>query len=185
MTTNIYLDVDGVLNALSSNPPKQNTGWTGEWKREKAVIPSDAVQIGWSSQPVAESYTMFWSTKLITAINELAEMDDVTIIWLTTWKEHAKGVISPLMGINGHDWLHLDTGDIYDTMRWWKLDAIRDHVEETKPDKVVWLDDDIAYDQKARLWVSMMKPKILSITPNSVHGLTKPHIQSIINFIND
>lgn len=183
MTSNIYLDVDGVINSFSKKPPKNDTGWKGEWLRGDAVVPNDYPTGGWSMGSSSQTFSIFWSVELIDSLNKISEMDDVNIIWLTTWKEHAKTVLSPLVGINGQEWVHLDAGDVYDTKDWWKLTAIREHVRETNPDRIIWLDDDLGFDYQARLWVNSLKNRILPITPNSNLGLTKKHISDILDFI--
>jgi len=87
MKTTIYLDVDGVLNAVSKKSPTLTaTGW-GEWK----------------TAPV-NGWPILWAPELITALNELAAREDVTFKWLTTWTDDAAKVLSPAIGIEGQEW---------------------------------------------------------------------------------
>lgn len=164
--TTIYLDVDGVLNAFSGRPPKNNTQWHGEW-----------------SKATVEGFPILWSHELVEAFNSLAERDDVEIKWLTTWQESAATELAPVLGLNGGDWFYFTTEDLDDMVNWWKLVEIQKDIEETAPDKVVWIDDDINYDSATKVWLSTTRVPVLAICPNSNHGVSKKHMDAIIDFI--
>ena len=169
MRTIIYLDVDGVINAISGNPPKANTQWTGEWSKEKI-----------------EDWWILWSHELVENINLLAARDDVTVKWLTTWQELAPKELCPVTGIQGQSWEVL-YGDIhshgYMGADWWKLDAIQEDLDKERPDKAVWIDDDIYMFRRAMDWAEN-HPEIRVVCPTMAHGVTKKHINGIIEFIN-
>jgi hypothetical protein len=166
---NIYMDFDGVINAMSGRAPKSNTGWP-KWELAKVT-----------------GFPILWSPTLIEFIHLLDVRPDVTIKWLTSWCEDAPKELSPLLGI-GADWPVL--GTLFDTehrggleTHWWKLEYLLRDVEETKPDKIVWLDDDIVYDRWAAVY-TRDTANLLAITPNTHHGLTVRHINDINTFIN-
>ena len=163
----IYLDLDGVINALSRKPPRQNTQWLGEWKQE-----------------TIEGYPILWSVELVENLNTLAEREDVQFVFLTTWRELASTSFGPQVGLKCGDWEFIDESDdkLMDTQRWWKLDRIAEHIEKTKPEKVVWIDDDLAWDAKAHLWLSKQS-NVIGISPMRVHGLAKKHLWMITNFL--
>ena len=165
----VYLDVDGVINAVSNNPPRVNTQWSGDWSKTEVL-----------------GFPILYSHELVQNLNELAEREDVTIKWLTTWQERAAQDLSPLIGIDGQDW-EVMYGDINDhwftTGRWWKLDAIREDIEKTSPDKVVWIDDDLGYDRNAQEWLRY-RSDIHVVSPIMQHGVTKKQFSGIIEFIN-
>jgi hypothetical protein len=160
MTTTIYLDVDGVLNAVTRHVPT-TTGWA-EYARRKV-----------------NSFPIMFAPALIEALNELAARDDVTIKWLTTWEHDAANDLSPALGINGKDWEVL-TGDqdAWHGAGWWKLEAIRADVEATTPDKFFWIDDDLGAELPALDWVAT-RPEGVGITPNMRHGMTTEHVDWI------
>lgn len=167
---NIYMDFDGVINALSGRGPKPNTGWSN-----------------WDLAKVA-GFPILWSPTLIHFLLEIEARPGVTIKWLTTWCEDAPKELSPHIGI-GANWPVL--GTLYDTehrggleTHWWKLEYLLRDVEETKPDKIVWLDDDIVYDRWADVYTKETA-NLLAISPNSSHGLTVKHIKDINTFINE
>ena len=167
---NVYLDVDGVINAVSNKPPRVNTQWKGEWSKE----------------PI-NGYSILWSHELVDAINQLAARDDVTIKWLTTWQEDAPQIFAPQTGINGEEWEVL-YGNINDhwftTGRWWKLQAIQEDLDKDPSDKVVWIDDDLGYDRSAQEWL-LNHPEIHVVSPVTAHGVTKKQFDGIMEFINE
>lgn len=167
MKTIVYLDVDGVINAISDKPPRANTQWSGEWSREDCM-----------------GFPILWSHELVERLNELALREDVTVKWLTTWQEHAPKDLCPVTGIQGQSWDVL-YGDISDhwftTGRWWKLDSIKEDIDKEQPDKVVWIDDDIGYDRGANEW--LRSHPILAVCPNTNHGLSKKQFDGIMEFI--
>lgn len=165
---NIYMDFDGVINAISGRGPKANTGWS-QWELAKVA----------GSQ-------ILWSPTLIHFLREIEARPEVTIKWLTTWCEDAPKELSPHLGI-GAGWPVLGTLDDIEHRgglepRWWKLDYLMEDVAETKPDKIIWLDDDIVYDRWADLYTKQTA-NLLAICPNSHHGLTAGHIKDINTFI--
>lgn len=87
MSTTIYLDVDGVINAIGrTHPEPKHTGFP----EYKSIM--------------ANGYQIAYAPELIAMLNALAARDDVTIKWLTTWEHDAAKVLSPLIGLDGMDW---------------------------------------------------------------------------------
>jgi hypothetical protein len=165
---NIYQDVDGVLSPFSNGAPKTNTNWRGEWRTEK---------LG--------GFPMLWSVELMDALSSLDSREDTAFRWLTSWEDMAPEFLSPYFGI-GADWPVLGSnGEQGDLKTWWKLRAMREDIEDTQPDKIIWLDDDIPYDVGGKEFVREMGGRILAISPNKNHGLTAKHIASMIEFIKD
>lgn len=167
MTTTIYLDVDGVLNAVTrKNPTPAAVGW-----------PED----GWETAPI-NGYPIRWNRELITALNELAAREDVTFKWLTTWTHDAAKILSPAIGINGQDWEVLDRDSDGPFRPWWKLEAIRADVEAESPDKFIWIDDDLSAEREALEWLNG-RAEGLGISPFMREGLTCCDIDQITVFI--
>lgn len=168
---NIYLDIDGVINAMSHNPPSMNTQWFGTWKQEKVM-----------------GYTILWSVELVERLNALAARPDVQIKWLTTWRKDAAQTFSEPVGLDGHDWFYFDTPDedLYVAHDWWKFRHVRDEFEKGVADKYVWIDDDLMWEQHSRNWLEDKDPDIiLPISPNSNHGITRKHMDQIEAFLLD
>lgn len=170
--TRIYLDVDGVLNALSfTNPPKDVVGWD-EW--ESKVVAGFSIQ---------------YSPQLIAELNLLSERDDVEFVWLTTWREMAGELIAPALGLKGENWVYLTDGKSaggysYNSwVVWWKLITIQEHVTNSHTN-FVWIDDDLFMNPDALSWVRGFKNG-MSICPRPTHGLTRDDVSAILRFINE
>jgi len=162
MKTTIYLDVDGVLNAVSKRTPSLKiSGWDN-----------------WESKPV-NSWPILFSPDMIAALNELAAHPDVTFKWLTTWEDDAAKVMSPAIGINGQDWdvLHGEQHG-WRGRDWWKLQAIRDDAEVSEGRRFVWIDDDISAELEAITWVQG-RDDVLAISPSTMQGLTRGDLEQI------
>lgn len=165
MSTTIYLDVDGVLNAVTKKAPT-STGW-GEYARRKV-----------------NGFPIMFAPGLIEALNELAARHDVTIKWLTTWEKDAAEDLSPALGLNGQGWAVL-TGD-QEAWRggdWWKLHAIKSDVAATPPERFFWIDDDLASEAPALAWLGT-HPEGEAVSPHLRLGLTTAHVESILAAIN-
>lgn len=167
MTTTVYLDVDGVLNAVSKRTPSLKiSGW-------------DA----WETKPV-NGWPILYSPDMIVAINELAARADVTFKWLTTWEDDAAKVLSPAIGINGQEWevLHGDQ-HAWHGKDWWKLQAIRADVESSAG-KFIWIDDDISAEGAAIAWVQS-REDVLALSPATSKALTRDDLDTAELFISD
>lgn len=165
MTTTVYLDVDGVLNAVNKRTPSMKiTGWDN-----------------WETKPV-NGWPILFSPDMVAALNELADQPDVTFKWLTTWEEEAAKVLSPAIGINGQDWevLHGDQ-HAWHGRDWWKLQAIRADVE-SGAGNFVWIDDDISAEPHAIDWAQSREDGLI-LSPSSTQGLTREDLNFAKSFI--
>jgi len=167
MSTTIYLDVDGVLNAVSKRRPSfKVTGW-GLWGTKQVN--------GWPIQ---------YSPDMLDHLNELADRDDVTFKWLTTWTNDAAKILSPAIGIHGEDWDVLD-GDQHawgGARGWWKLEAIRADVEAAKPERFIWIDDDLSMESRALEWLAT-RDEGLGVSPFCSEGLRREDLDAIRAFV--
>lgn len=167
MTTRIYLDVDGVINAVSYAPPTEATG-LGDWKTGKAL-----------------GYTIQWSQEVIDFLNDLATREDVEIVWLTTWMDHAATDLVELTGINGADWYVLKTDDMHHSFgNWWKYDIIVPHLDENPVDKVIWIDDDLDYMHRL-VEDFVMSRGIHTLSPHTSAGLTRGYLDAIMEIVDE
>ena len=166
---NFYLDVDGVINAVSSGAPRQNTDWHGEWRREKVGV-----------------FQIQWATELIDSLNAITARREVDGKWLTTWEEQAPEFLAPAVGLQCEGWPVL-TGALNDSVQdWWKLGQIQADIAATAPAAAIWIDDEIATEARALEWLtSGTGTPILHISPNFRHGLTRKHVEVIEQFLDD
>lgn len=199
MTTRIYLDVDGVLNAYHHSPKKpfpiEESGWE-RWIKTEAGW--DEPVYYWaagirktSSRVKKKRFPIRYSPQLIEALNEIAEMDDVEIVWLTTWSEHAGQGLSSAIGLNGSQWRVLKMpNDEWTNIHnpWWKSIKLREDIEQNgAPDKLIWLDDHLhLYGRDTHSLISILSDNsdVLAIAPIEHVGLTSDDVCGIIDFIN-
>ena len=175
MATHVYIDFDGVYNALCTGDyPSFNTGWSAESYKRFRI----------------NGYTLKVSTELVEALNALAAREDVVFHWLTTWEHDAAEKVSPEIGINGQEWevhTHEHAGiDLFDWKNWWKLAIIRSELHRLPAgDKVVWIDDDIAHQADAAHWLRSIEGivDLFAVVPFSAVGVTTEEVDAIIDFI--
>lgn len=132
---------------------------------------------------VPGAYPGHWSHELIAEMNRLAVLPGLASKWLTTWEEGAPRELVPLTGLPGADWEVLYGAENDATWAWWKLDAIQADIEATKPEKVLWLDDDIAFWRPAVTWLSELDIPVLHISPKTEYGLTREHLNTMFAFV--
>ncbi|PRA13318.1 hypothetical protein CQ010_01340 [Arthrobacter sp. MYb211] len=167
MNTIIYLDVDGVINAIRNGTPSQKrTGFT-DFKRANI-----------------NGYQIQWAQELIDHLNALATRDGVTIKWLTTWEHDAAQTLSPQIGLNGQNWEVL-TGDqhAWQGRDWWKLKAIQADTATHKPDLAIWIDDDIRLEREAMMW-TLTTEGVMVFSPDPQDGLTQDDINTLTAELN-
>lgn len=166
MNTIIYLDVDGVINAIRNGTPSQKRTGFQDFRRE-----------------VVRGYQIQYAQELVDWLNTLAMRPDVTIKWLTTWEHDAAGMLAPQIGLNGQLWEVL-TGDqhAWQGRNWWKLGAIRADHEKHKPGLAIWIDDDIKLEREALYWAAETE-NVMAISPDPLDGLTRDDLDQITRAI--
>lgn len=150
----VYVDVDGVLNAVTSSPPAW--GW------------------GAHSDAVVNGFPIRWSPELVEVLNEVTAAPGVEAYWLTTWEHDAPKMLAPAIGLKGEDWPVVGTEHHYSLELqngWWKLVALRDHLGDFDG-PVLWLDDDIRFDPVARRWLAEA-PNVTAMSPRTELGITR------------
>ena len=150
MTTHLYLDIDGVLNAWLRHKASTSL-WDGGYEFHRL----------W--------YGEFVAPAMVSRLNALIAEHDIQGHWLTTWMDHAPtfGAMIGLTGSGKWPVLEAVTGRGRD---WTKWTTIRKHVSSTKPDLALWVDDDLAKHRAALRWAK--SSGILSWAPNGLHGIT-------------
>lgn len=157
---NVYLDVDGVINAVTHRTP--SWGWSDE---------GTVVNVN--------KFSIRYSTELVAALHELALRPNVHIFWLTTWEQSAPVDLCPAIGLNGGDWHVLTNEPRHEptTSAWWKLNALREHLPEGR--RAIWIDDDIKFDRAAQEWLAE-NPMVTPVSPNTEVGLTLRQMRNIL-----
>jgi len=151
---NVYVDVDGVLNGVYAQAGQG--GWNPSCLRREQI----------------NGFRITWHTDMINRLHNLLDQPHVHPVWLTTWEDDAPRLIAPALCI-GFDWpvLH-PTQTTFGKQR-----EVFDDVEDTQPDKVLWLDDDAAYSR------DYFTGNFKRISPYTGTGLTPDHLTEIEEFL--
>jgi hypothetical protein len=162
------LDVDGVLNAVTTHPDQQV--WP-DWRRVFAAANGVSWPI-WFSPSV---------TATVTGLHEAGLAD---VRWLTTWGDDANGELRrrlelPRLTVSGR-------GGVFaaDGLDWWKFAVVR-ALHRAQPDRrLIWTDDDLRYLPEVQAWMQA-NTRSLVIAPRPDHGLTPDQLDEIRRFCAD
>lgn len=155
-----FLDVDGVLNALSLAP--------GEHYREAHL----------------NGFPIKWNPAIVEHINEIHSSGRVNIVWLTTWGKDANTFISPALGLPEFEVAADPDDEAVETFGrdWWKFKTVQEWHADNLHKRFVWTDDDLAIEREATQWARMRNFYIAH--PNPYKGLLTNEIDHIRSFIN-
>jgi hypothetical protein len=157
----VFLDIDGVLNAVTRRPdPRQ---WP-DWREGRA-----------------EGFTIRYSPTVGRFFRALAEDPAVGLCWLTTWESRANQYIGPMLGIP-----ELPVAGVRPTYERgsWKLEVVQDwYRRDGLP--FVWLDDDLdrLADGEATAWLDSLSGHALGVRTDLSKGLTRRDLDAVSRFI--
>lgn len=188
MTKYILLDIDGVVNALSNKPPRQNTCWGGSWSTNKVNGSFDITNPP-EGHSYVDMYCILSSDELVGNLNRIVRKPDVEAVVASTWQGLALTNLFPAVGLSfpqeaiqvfkkaetvGWGWMpENSSGDGFT----WKLDNLKNLVaNSSEEDTFYWLDDDIWHHRPSVDYLSS-EPRIKVICPQSAHGLTRKDIE--------
>lgn len=185
------LDVDGVLNAVTSKPDP--TVWD-DWQHGEAHAQGG-------------TWPICFSPTVMRTIRRLSEGGFVDVRWLTTWKAAANGDLIELLGLPAFSVAGADAsaeaspsavaasaengpptqGAAVATGRqggktWWKFDIVRELVRAAPNRPLIWTDDDLRVERDAVTWVRDHAPHNLVMAPPSAVGLTPRQLRRIEEF---
>lgn len=178
----IYLDVDGVLNAIPFNVNKlRKAGWS-DWQKSKVPSPIEG----------DDRVFPFWTSKEMGAALLSLDCD---IEWLTTWGDEADTHVADLVGLPRG----LPVTSTIDTYREarpssglfvvnsfnWKLEIlIKDQQENPRP--FIWIDDD-AIDFAAETYLKEQLPDATYhlVKTRAASGLTKFNVGGIRKWLKE
>lgn len=147
--TLVIFDVDGVLNHFSKT-------------RNSAKVSARGSIIA----PDGEKYPIQWRVPVLERLkHELLSRDDVTPAWVTTWLEYPTALdeLEGLLGLGDYHFLRgeyphrkMTSGGLkgsfvnpsfkgtsmYPGLNWWKHQSITMLLNDVKPDRLCFLDDD-------------------------------------------
>ena len=154
----LFLDIDGVLNAL------HESAWDDSVKTD--------VQVPVEKWGLASSVYETFEMNISPTIGERLLATGVDIVWLTTWCDDANTLISPLCGLPSD----LPVAGILDWHRDWKHEAIMDFYDSCD-EPFVWVDDEAIPEEH-----TLDPERVLCIRTDSATGITAAHINEITEF---
>ena len=183
----IALDVDGVINSFPTALRQGAPSWD-DFKKFNC----------WTSLHGGRTFRITYSPTVIEHLLDLHTQGLAEIRWLTTWGAEANDALSRGVGFPGNfsiiaerpedaDYTPLQTYTVLseDENRpgWWKFIAMLDLEAEHFDRKIVWIDDDIAFDSDAVQWIKSQGDRVLGICPETDRGLTREHLDLITRFV--
>jgi HAD domain in Swiss Army Knife RNA repair proteins len=169
----LFLDVDGVLNAFDLDPGGDVDTFDDFGLHEVEF----EFEVG---HP--RTFVVCLSPAMGARLAQLA----VDIHWVTTWEHRADSAIAPLCGLpSGLPVLSpLDEAEEWELD--WKFLAVRRSVEGD-PRPFVWIDDDIDYFRDGRMtardWAAGTSLPNLLIAPESESGLLPDQLDAVEEFV--
>ncbi|MGY1709064.1 HAD domain-containing protein [Geodermatophilus sp. SYSU D00758] len=159
----LLLDVDGVLNAVAPELP-------AGWRRGRF-----------------NGYVLSWDPTVTARLREWHDAARVEIQWLTTWAGDADRLLAEPMGLPRGLRVHARpgvgptgfAGSVSSASGWWKLDMARAVAEEHPDRRIVWIDDDLAYEAAGTGDWLAANPHVLVVAPDVFAGLTHEHLDAV------
>ena len=168
----LYLDVDGVLNAVKPRFDDVQT-----------VVVTEDHGAGYQTQ-----YQIAWSPTVVRGLEALREDFDLELTWLTTWlgsKTMIDDLVAAVGGLAGGRSLVMPprrlSGHITAD---WKRDLLTADLH-SHPTPYVWADDVEVLIHSAFVKDAFPSVESLYIAPLSEHGLTREHLAEIRTFLED
>ena len=159
----LYLDVDGVICPFG---PIGQTGWGTEWRHANAGLLS-----------------VSFARELVDGLNGVARTAGLRCVWLTSWEDLAPAYLCPAIGLDASQWPYLAADGAGTGESWWKLRAIQDDVDKSGPDAVVWIDDQLQFEEEAQAWARVLGRRILLVSPDPRLGITPAELASVRSYI--
>lgn len=158
----LYLDVDGVVCPFGA---ADNTPWGSVWNFAFAGMLEVA-----------------YAPELVEALNGLARIPGLRCVWLTSWQDLAPGVLCPAAGIHGAGWPVLTAAGAGSGPDWWKLEALQADLEASGTERIIWADDQLAFERQAQAWARILGGRVLLVSPDPRRGLTPLDVEAIRAF---
>lgn len=175
----VYLDVDGVIIPVFDSDlgvDLARSGWR-DWTEQSARSKRRNGRVRGLTQ---------YSPVMVHRIKRLAALDHVDMWWVTTWGSRAHELaaaigLPDLPVLDEDDRFRLGEG--VTASSWWKRDAVQAHHAQRPDRAVVWIDDDLGFDEKARLWMRSLGRCALGISPDTMVGLSSHEMRKVENFV--
>ena len=162
-STSLYLDVDGVICPFG---PADRTEWGSGWSHANAGLLSVA-----------------YAQELVDGLNGITSLAGLRCVWLTSWEDLAPEYLCPAIGLDAGGWPYLTADGGGTGMSWWKLRAIQDDLDSSRADALVWIDDQLRFEQEAQAWARILGPRILLVSPDPRRGISPAELAAVRSFL--
>jgi len=159
----LYLDVDGVVCPFGATG---QTPWGSGWSLANAGM----LEVAYASQ-------------LVDGLNRLSRLSGVRFVWLTSWEDMAAEYLCPAIGLAGGHWPCLTAEGGGTVEGWWKLVALQEDLVASTPDAIVWVDDQLRYEDEALVWAGFLGPRILTVSPDPRRGISPAELAAVSAFV--
>jgi hypothetical protein len=178
-TLGVFVDIDGVINALPDKGKGYETWEADTWRTGSVYM-----------EEFHEEVALSWSTEVVERLLAIEAMPGTEMVWCTTWEHRAAEQFAPVVGL-GADWRHVGPRRLMKDGRydWWKANRVWEAREQY--DRVLWMDDDIAswtniltmhgWDDSDWLWIA--DERTCGITPQSRRGLDLEDFENINDWL--
>jgi hypothetical protein len=123
-----------------------------------------------------------YAPELVTELNLLAQRPGLRCVWLTSWEELAPAVLCPATGLAGSQWPVLTADGPGGGAEWWKLEALQADVGRNTPERIIWVDDQLAFEGRAQAWARILGRRALLVSPDPRTGLSPGDLEAILAF---
>jgi len=159
----LYLDVDGVVCPFGATG---RTPWGSAWRFANAGLLEVA-----------------YARELVDGLNNLARLPGVRCVWLTSWEDMAPHYLCPAIGLNAGGWPYLAAEDGGTGSDWWKLRAIQADLGRSGADALVWIDDQLNFEQDAQAWARILGRRVMLVSPDPRRGISAGELAAVRAFL--
>ena len=161
----MYLDVDGVVCPFGATG---TTPWGTGWSLANAGL----LEVAYAGE-------------LVAGLNGLARLPGLRCVWLTSWEDMAPRYLCPAIGLDGGRWPWLTAEGAGAGEGGWKLTALQEDVAATTPNGIVWIDDQLRFEQDAQAWAGILGARILAISPDPRRGISPAELAATSAFLSE
>lgn len=186
----VAVDVDGVLNALTSNPSPQRVV-------HDVVMPREVTSPFVNPRVIGKTLPVSLDAEDGKFLNACASLG-AHVVWCTTWENVANTHLAPLLDTGPWDFLQISDYREANMTSYAKLWAL----DDTFPDQpVLWIDDDnwfirdqlrsnqhsalVERDQNLPLWVDENSRKRVLLSTRPELGLTGAQRVEVLSWVAD
>jgi hypothetical protein len=91
--------------------------------------------------------------------------------------------LCPAIGLNAGGWPYLAAEDGGTGSDWWKLRAIQADLGRSGADALVWIDDQLNFEQDAQAWARILGRRVMLVSPDPRRGISAGELAAVRAFL--